>query len=473
MLPDPTTPALDQLDSVHFVGAGGIGMMALAQYLHHQGFQVSGSDMRPGVDLKRLEAAGIRVMVGHSPSNLGNAQLVVMTSAASDQNVEIMEARRRGLPVVKRAELLGQITDKGSTAAVAGTHGKTTTTALIGHLLRETGVDASVFGGGFIREGDGHLVGPAILGSNDLFVVEADEYDQSFLHLHPTTSVITSLDFDHPDCYPTLKAMEDAYAAFMGQTKRRLIVWGESERLMALTKTSDLPLETFGLHDRDLDWSATSIEIEEKGASFKVNHENRELGRFFTQLSGRHNVLNVLAALATASAFTGIDPVDLRPHVRTFKGVARRLEPKGSVGGISVVDDYAHHPAEIQAALSTLRDQSERVRVIFQPHTFSRTQALLAEFASALSLADEVLLLDVYGAREKPVFGVSSEDLASKMSDANIDVRHFRDPEGAVNHAASSARQGDVIVTMGAGDVTALAGQILLRLEASRTVAAG
>jgi len=450
---------------IHFVGIGGIGMLALAQYVASKGISVSGSDQQDSDNLRLLTAQGARIHVGHAPANIEDAELVVVTSAVSDSNPELVEAARRGIPVVKRARLLGQITAHSKSVAVAGTHGKSTTTALIGHLLRESGIDVTVFGGGMVRDGNGGVEGPFLLGTAPGSVVEADEYDRSFLDLSPTIAVITAVDFDHPDTYANLDDMMEAYVMFARGVSGSLIVSGEAERAVEVARESGVAFETYGMEAAGCSWMAYDCEPRHPGWKFELRSDGLGRGRFTTRLPGRHNVLNSLAALASASQYSGLRPESFRAALATFQGVIRRLEPRGTVNGITIVDDYAHHPAEVSAVLMALNGSARRVRVIFQPHTFTRTQALFAQFVEALSTADEVIVLDVYAAREDPIPGVNSSALAEAVRSRGQAATHFASHDEAVRFVVDTARDGDLIVTMGAGDVGKLPEAILERLS--------
>ena len=450
-------------DHVHFVGIGGIGMLALAQYLAAQGVTVSGSDLNDSEGLAGLRSRGVRVDIGHDPANVHGADLVVVTSAAANSNPEVVEAKALGIPVMKRAQLLGEITAGGRTVAVAGTHGKTTTTAMIGHLLREAGVPVTVLSGGFLRAVTGRLMGPAITGSDSMFVAEADEYDRSFLRLAPEIALITGIDYDHPDCYPTIDNLTGAFASFASGVSDRLIVYGPSARAVRIASESGVPFETYGIGD-GFDWSATDVEATGTSQSFSVAHQGSSVGRFELRLPGRHNVQNALAALAAACAFTGKPVDDFRPHLPSFTGVVRRLETRGTAAGITVIDDYAHHPAEVAASLEALKPLDRRLSVVFQPHTFTRTQALFDDFADVLSTADEVVLLDIYAAREEPIDGVNSSRLAEAIRLRGAPTTYFQNQDEAVRFVAESARADDVVVTMGAGDVGKLPERILSSL---------
>jgi UDP-N-acetylmuramate--alanine ligase len=456
------TEILDGVRRVHFIGIGGIGMLALAQYLQARGFEVSGSDTADSDLLRHLTQSGVDVDIGHRAENVENADLVVFTAAASRENVEVTEALRRGITIVKRAKLLGRICSSGSSVAIAGTHGKTTTTALTGHLVRAASVDATVFAGGLTRTGSGRFKGPALIGSNESFVVEADEYDRSFLQLHPDVAVVTNVEYDHPDCYETFESMVSAYADFLSQTAKRVIVEGTAFEVLRATAL-DVPVETYGTGPTDT-WSAGGIEYTPTGTSFTLRYRGYSLGIFATKLLGLHNVCNAVGAVAAACTFTGITAEDLRQPLQTFVGTGRRLEVKGWASGVTVIDDYSHHPTEVRVTLSTLRVLDGRIRVVFQPHTFTRTKAFMGEFAQELSHADEVILLDVYGARELPIPGVDSDVLANELTKLGAQVTVCRPDSEAVDYVSRTAHAGDIVITMGAGSVTALGPQILNEL---------
>lgn len=450
---------------IHFVGIGGIGMMALAQYLIAAGMQVSGSDTNDKETLQSLREIGIQVFTGHDPSHVDGADLVIVTSALSEGNTEVSEARRMGIPIAKRSQILGEVVNDAPTIAVAGTHGKTTTTGLIGCLLRTAGTDVTILGGGFVRRSDSTVEGPAVIGSAPSFVVEADEYDRGFHFLSPSIAVITNLEFDHPDCYSTVEDVQAAFLTFAGGVRDHLIVSGGSCRAVAVAAETGLQFETFGVGSA-CTWCAAGVDLKEFGSSFEVLLRGESAGRFETRLVGLHNIQNSLAALAAACAFTGLGPRDFASGLRDFHGMVRRLERRGLVGGVAVVDDYAHHPTEIRATLDALRAGNPgRLRAAFQPHTFSRTKALQDDFVDALSLADEVVLLDVYAAREQPIQGVESRKLVEALNAGGTKACYSHSQRAAAAYLAATAEEGDQTVTMGAGDIAKLPGLLLRCLE--------
>ena len=399
-----------------------------------------------------------------TPHGTVGADLVVRTSAAGPANPEVDAALARGIPVVRRSELLGHVTSAGKVVAVAGTHGKSTVTAWIAHVLGGAGVDVTLFGGAFVRTESGALKGPAWGSSGDLFVVEADEYDRSFLSLHPSTAVVTGVEFDHPDCYPDLADMMNAYEEFLTGVDGTVIVHAGSETALRVASASGRSVETYGSNEAD--WRAENIVLARGGASFEAYRGDDHIGQVTLRVPGRHNVDNALAALAAASVATGLEPRRFLEGLSAFGGLARRLELKGEVDGVSVIDDYAHHPAEILAAIRALEVNQGRLRILFQPHTYSRTKALRDEFVQALLEADEVILLDVYAAREDPIPGVSGRDLADRMTASGGQVRWLPSAQGAIRYIVESSQDGDVVVTMGAGDVTEIAPRLIRALEA-------
>ncbi len=458
---------LAKVSSVHLVGIGGIGMMALAQYFHGKGVRVSGSDAHASANVHRLGQLGIPVSLGHSRENGRQADLIVISSAVAASNPEVEAAIERGQRIVKRARVLGAIASTGPTIAISGTHGKTTTTALCAHLLQRTGTDVSLLGGGVALTTEA-TEGPGHAGSSPITVVEADEYDRTFLALHPTIAVLTSLDYDHPDCYPTIGDLEDAFAVFLSQSER-ILVAGESARATEVAaRTSWSACRTYGIGSR-WHWSATDMKSTATGTTFTVATQGQAFP-VHTRLSGAHNVRNSLAAIAAVSELTGQDPSAFREAFTSFLGVERRLQLWGQVGGVKVFDDYAHHPAEIDAALASLKDGKREVIVIFQPHTFSRTHSLLDDFARALSKADAVALLDVYGAREVGTGDAIVQELSNRIEHSGGRSELFPQRVDAVHFSVETARPGSVIVTMGAGDVGELAPKIVSRLQEVRVV---
>jgi UDP-N-acetylmuramate--alanine ligase len=434
---------------VHFVGIGGIGMSALARFLLAKGYEVSGSDRSPGEQGKAVTELGARVLTGHRADHIDGAELLVVSSAIGQDNPEVQAARAHRIPVVKRSELLGQIVNAGRGVAVAGTHGKTTTSALIGHILTEAGLDPTILIGGIAV----NLGSNARVGSGNLVVAEADEFDASFLHLRPHVGVITNVEADHLDFYGSLAAVRAAFQQFARAVTDTLIVRADDPSLRDLTRGTTAHVMTYGIELGE--WRASHIRDVHGTTRFEAGCGVRRQ-RFSTCLAGRHNVENALAAIAVAHSLE-IPSAMIAESLESFRGVARRFEVKGEVDGVLVMDDYAHHPTEIRASLRALRERFKRpIRLVFQPHTFSRTRALLGEFATAFRDADQTYLLDIYAARETNTYGVTSRELAEAAWKVKANVAYTATPEVTLERLLNEVRPGDLVITMGAGDVDRL-----------------
>lgn len=450
---------------VHLVGIGGIGLSAIARVLHGWGYLVSGSDRVASPLTAALAAEGITVHAGHSAENLGSAGLVVVSSAIHDDNPEVVEARRRGLPVVKREQFLPALTAGKEAVAVAGTHGKTTTSAMIAWILLQEGLDPTFIVGGVLQ----NLGTNARAGAGAHFVIEADEYDRAFLGLNPQVAVITALEHDHPDCYPSFALMRAAFRDFARQLAPGglLLVCGEDPAASELGQeisNQGFRVETYGLGP-DYDWWATGPEPGTQ-AALEVWHAGRHACTCALQIPGRHNVLNALGALA-ASAAAGVEIGAACGALARFRGTVRRFEVKGQAAGVTIIDDYAHHPTEIRATLAAarLKYPGRTLWAVFQPHTYSRTAALFDAFLTAFDQADHVLVTPIYAAREEETTGVSASDLVAAM--AHPDVRYVSTFAEAVATLLQEARSGDLVLTLGAGDGYRIGEQLLARLQES------
>jgi UDP-N-acetylmuramate--alanine ligase len=460
---------------IHLVGIGGIGLSAIARVLNGWGYRVSGSDRQATALTEALAAEGITVYAGHRPDQIAGADLVVVSSAVAGDNPEVLAAQQQGRPVVKRAQFLGELTAGKTTIAVAGTHGKTTTSAMIAWILLQAELDPSFIVGGVLQ----NLGSNARAGSGPFFVVEADEYDRTFLGLRPNVAVITTLEHDHPDCYPTFDDMRAAFVTFAGQVVAGglLVLCGEDARAMELgaaAGSESRRVETYGL-DAQWNWWAEGAKLGNH-ATFEIWHRNTRLGTCALQVPGRHNVLNALAALA-ASAEAGVDFDTAASALTRFRGTQRRFEVKGQAAGVTVVDDYAHHPTEIRATLAAARIKypDRPIWAVFQPHTYSRTAALLDDFAAALDKADHVLVTGIYAARERDTLGVSGADIVARMSAASAGASagaaapataaYVEALDDAVDILLERVRPGDVVITLGAGDGNLIGEGLLNRLK--------
>ncbi|MFN2290442.1 MAG: UDP-N-acetylmuramate--L-alanine ligase [Anaerolineae bacterium] len=449
---------------VHLIGIGGIGLSAIARVLHGWGYEVSGSDRERSPLTESLVGEGIRVFEGHRAEHVNSADVVVVSSAIPEDNPEMAEAQRRALPVVKREQFLRELTARKKTIAVAGTHGKTTTTAMISWIMMQAGLDPTFVVGGVLQ----NLGTNALAGAGPYFVIEADEYDRAFLGLQPEVTVLTAVEHDHPDCYPTFRQMREAFASFV----RSLVPGGllivcaddpEAELLASEVLDREHRIETYGLSP-DCDWWAEGFHLG-NSAAFEVHHKGKRLGGCALQVPGKHNVLNALAAFA-ACADIGVDFGTAAAALTRFRGTQRRFEIKGRHDGVTVVDDYAHHPTEIRATLEAARIKfpGRAVWAVFQPHTFSRTAALLDDFAQAFEDADHVLVTGIYGAREEDSHTISGQDIVTRMG--HPDVRYVDQLDSAVQVLLDHVQPGDVVITLGAGNGYLVGEELLVHLEA-------
>jgi UDP-N-acetylmuramate--alanine ligase len=452
-------------ERVHLVGVGGAHMSAISQILHAWGHRVSGSDQRSSALTEKLAAIGVRVSIGHDAAHVGDAQLVVITSAAHDDNPEIAEARRRGIPVIKRAEMVARLMDGRYSIAVAGTHGKTTTSGLIAHMLVEAKLSPTYLIGGEVRS----LGSNAAAGEGRYIVVEADEYDRAFLSYTPDVAVVLNIEPDHLDIYGTVEEMTGAFEQFMASAPPdgHIIACADSPRVrnaVAGGRIGARDVQTFGLRE-PASWKASEIAADARGQTFTVESGGKSFGVFTIGLPGEHNVSNALAGIAAGSTI-GIETHVMQAAVASYRGAARRFELVGECDGITVMDDYAHHPTEVRAgtiAAARQRFGSRRLVVLFQPHTFTRTQYLLDEWKTCFAGADALYITHTYAARETPEQGLSGADLAAALtSPAAVYVDSFDD---AAEQIASDLREGDVFFTVGAGDVDRVGPMVLERLR--------
>ncbi len=443
-------------------------MSAIARVLRGMGYQVTGSDQQRTALTAELTAQGIVVWHGHEAEHVLGADLVIVSSAVPQDNTEILAAKRAGVRVVKRAEVLGQLMAGKYGIAVAGTHGKTTTSALISFLLTELGLDPTFIVGGVL----GDLGTNAQLGHGAHFVIEADEYDYTFLGLRPDLAVVTVIEMDHPDCFADIEEITDAFARFLRLLPEHGVAVGCADErrvvgvLDRVRRDRSITIVTYGLQ-RGGGWRALDVRPNDWGGSdFVAMREGRQVGTCRLRLPGLHNVSNALAVLAVAEQLD-LDMELALEALSRFHGVHRRFELKGEAGGIVVVDDYAHHPTEIRATLAAARQRypDKPLWVFFQPHTFSRTKALLDEFAVSFADADHVLISGIYAAREKDTLGITAADLVQRME--HPDVRLVAGLEEASDYLRSRLRTGDVLLTLGAGNGYAVGEAVLRALSNS------
>jgi UDP-N-acetylmuramate--alanine ligase len=452
-----------EMKRVHCIGIGGIGISAIARVLLERGCQVSGSDLFLSPVAEALAASGAMLSVGHDAANVGDVDAVLVSSAVPESNVELVEARRQGIPVFKRAAFLGQLMSGMVGIAIAGTAGKTTTTSMLVWILIEAGRDPTYIVGGVI---DG-LGTNAHAGRGTCLVIEADEYDHMFLGLQPDVAVVTHLEHDHPDCYPTFATMEQAFEQFLAQVSPDGLIVGCGDHLAVsalLSKEHQARVSTYGL-DSGNNWHTTEVWPNASGGhSFEVCHEGENWGCVRLLVPGLHNVQNALAAIVVADEI-GVDRETICRALATFEGVGRRFEVLGQAAGITVVDDYGHHPTKIRAALDAARVRygSRPLWAVFQPHTYSRTRALWDDFVASFGQADHVIVLEVYAARETETLGVRSADLVAEM--VHPDARYIDGFTAAVAHIVSHAEHDAVIITLSAGDANEVGIRVLEELR--------
>ena len=453
-----------RLRRIHFVGAGGVGMSGIAEILlQATPLEISGCDLVPSDTSARLERLGAKIAVGHDPSHVENADLVVISSAVAESNAEVAAARARGIPVIRRAEMLGEIMRLKQGVAVAGTHGKTTTTALPGLVLTEAGFDPTIVVGGQV-----HILGTnARLGRGDYLVAEADEYDRSFLELTPVVAVITNIEADHLDTYRDLSEIRDAFAAFANSVPffGAVVACADDPGVREILPRIKRRVVTYG-ESPDARLVARDVRLEGSCTAFDVwDAEQGRLGAVRLRLPGRHNVWNALAAVAAGRELL-IPFETIARALAAFTGVVRRFEVKGERSGVLVLDDYAHHPTEIRATLSAARQvyPDRRLVALFQPHLYSRTRDFTEDFGRALSAADVNIVMDVYPSREAPIPGVTGEivaDAARRAGHAAVIYTHEK--KRVVDTLEQTLTSGDLLVTLGAGDVVKFGEEYLRR----------
>lgn len=453
---------LRQVERFHFIGIGGIGMCGLAEILKLQGYAITGSDLVEGKTVERLRNLGISVSVGHRASQIGQAQAVVTSSAIPHDNPEIQAALRKGLFITPRAELLAELIADQKGVAVAGTHGKTTTASLIWHILRSSGLDPSAVIGGRLLLSDGKRTG-AHLGRDPVIIIEADESDGSFLQFAPDVSVITNVEAEHIDFYGDEAALRKAFVQFANQLPKDgiCVLCLDDPAARTMAKSIRKHIITYGLSGR-ADVTCRHITAERGLTRFQVHYQGEFLSDIEVPLLGNHNVLNTLAALSVSIGFR-IPPEVAKEALRDFPGVERRFETKGTSSGITIVDDYAHHPTEICATLNAARQMhSGRLVAIFQPHRFTRMRDYLNEFAQSLKKADVLLVSDVYPAGEAKIPGIDSEALCQAVrKTGHKEVFNVGCIDTALGVVMKSVRKGDLVITIGAGSVTDLGPQLL------------
>lgn len=452
----------------HLIGIGGIGMSWIAHILHDRGEVVTGSDRQENDVVRRLRSAGIRVSIGHDAENVREADVVVYTAAVTADNPEMVEARRRGIALLERPAMLDRLMEPyRHRVAVSGTHGKTTTTSMISSILEAAGLDATALIGADVRS----LGGNVRLGRSSIVVTEACEAFESFLHLHPSMAVITNIDADHLDYYGTIERIEESFRRFLSQVDPdgSVVACWDDPRVRRVVEDCGRNLITFGVQGSP-DFLAAELDVSSPEPCYTLIRRGEALGRISLGVPGKQNVVDSLAAVAVAFEL-GAGFEAAQRALREFRGAGRRFEVLFDRGDVMVVDDYAHHPAEIAATLSGARSAygGRRITAVFQPHLFSRTKAFLAEFSEALSAADEVIVTSIYAAREQPMDGVSGEGIVNMMKGNGFAaVRYAPEKSTVAGELAARVGPGDLVLVFGAGDIRAV-GEELAAILSGRT----
>jgi UDP-N-acetylmuramate--alanine ligase len=457
-----------KIQRIHFVGIGGIGMSGIAEVLLNLGYKISGSDLKSSVITQRLATLGATIFEGHQPQNVAGAEVVVASSAVPPDNLEIAEARALHIPVIKRAEMLAELMRLKYGIAIAGMHGKTTTTSMVAAVLAAGGLDPTVVVGGRVDA----MGSNARLGKSQYLVAEADESDRSFLKLSPILAVVTNIDREHMDCYRSMKDVKRAFLDFMDRLPfyGMVVACNDDPLLRRLFPQIQRRLVTYGTRrgsDFQVKLGKSNPKPEKSCVShFHVTYRGETLGTFELHVPGVHNILNATAAIAVG---VGLDvPVEqIHSALAGFAGVDRRFQLRGTAAGVSVIDDYGHHPTEIRATLAAARECGYRkVHVVFQPHRYTRTQSLMDEFATAFEDADSLFVLDIYPAGEQPIPEITGAALARRIAEnRTLPVKYVSSFENAATTVIADAQEGDMILTLGAGSVSQLGPMIIERLQ--------
>lgn len=446
---------------IYFIGIGGISMSGLAEIVKKENFCISGSDMKESSLTTHLESLGIKVYIGQRASNIAeDVDAVVYTAAIHKDNPEYVEALRRNLPMLTRAEFLGQLMKNYKTPiAVSGTHGKTTTTSMLSHILLQAETDPTLSIGGILKAIDGNIR----VGNSEYFLTEACEYTNSFLSFYPKIGIILNIDADHLDFFKDLDDIRLSFKKFAALLPEdgTLILSGDIENISYFTKDLSCTVITFG-SDSTFDYSAKDITFDDLGhPSYTLLHKGKEISTISLSVTGLHNVYNSLSTIACADVL-GIDLDTVKKGLLSFSGTERRFEYKGTLGGVTVIDDYAHHPTEIAATLNAAKNYPHKhLWCVFQPHTYTRTKALMDEFASTLAQAEHIILAEIYPARETDNLGISSETLAKKIEELGKKCYCFSSFDEIEDFLLENCSTGDLLITMGAGDVVNIGNHLL------------
>jgi len=438
--------------NIFFVGIGGIGMSGIAELLLNLGFNIFGSDLLENENIKRLKKLGIKIFIGHNTNNLINCDVLVYSSAVPLGNPEIIQAKLMGIPIIKRAEMLGELINvKELSIAVGGTHGKTTTSSMIGTMLSYAKKDPTLVVGGLVQ----NLNSNSKLGSGDIIVVEADEFDRSFLALKPTIAIVNNIELEHTDCYNSIDDLEDAFLQFCQSVPfyGSVIINIDYISTQKIIHKIERPMTTYG-RSRDAAYRAKNLRFNEITSTYSVFRAKENLGEIQLHVPGEHNVMNSLGAVALGIEL-GLSFELIKQGLKSYRGVRRRFDIKGVVNDVMVVDDYAHHPSEVSATINAAKKGwDRRLIVVFQPHLFTRTKEFYKEFSDSLKNADTIIITDIYPAREKPIPGVTSQLIFDQISkQRKINLHYERKIENIIEILDDIVKPNDMILTLGAGSI--------------------
>ena len=441
-----------KIKHIHFVGIGGIGMSGIAELLLNLGFDISGSDISNNENVKRLKRIGVMVFRGHKPENMRNCDVLVYSSAVSINNSEIIKAKQMRIPVIKRAEMLGELINlKDTSIAVSGTHGKTTTSSMIGSMLTHAKKEPTLVVGGLVQ----NLNSNSKLGAGEVIVVEADEFDRSFLSLKPTIALVNNIELEHTDCYENLNDLENSFLQFCQSVPfyGSVLVNIDSLSVRNILHRIERPVTTYGL-SRDAAFRAKELEFKENKSTYSLFRAEENLGKIHLNVPGEHNVMNSLGAVALGFEL-GLSFNSIKNGLLNYKGVRRRFDIKGTHNNIMVIDDYAHHPTEVLATIEAAKKGwNKKLIVVFQPHLFSRTKEFHKEFARSLEKADFIILTSIYPAREKSIPGVTSKLISDNIDKSKKETLFNVDKvDQAITILNEIAKPGSMILTLGAGDI--------------------
>ena len=457
----PNIERLKKYNKIHMVGIGGVSMSGIAEILVNWGFTVTGSNNVENENTEKLENAGIKVIIGHYPENVIGSDVVVHTAAVKEDNVELQKAKELEIPTIERADFLGEITRCYlDTITIAGTHGKSTTTSMVSLCFLEANQDPSIQVGADLSQINGNYK----VGNSEHFIIESCEYVESFLKFSPKSEIILNIDNDHLDYFKTLENIKNAFIKYVKLLPNDgiLVVNGDDRNCLDLPQYTHARALTYGITNKNVDFFAVNISFDSDGfPEFDVYSHDKFYERIKLHVPGMHNVLNALGCIALCNEY-GLNSIDIKNGLAKFTGVGRRFEFKGKVNNASVYDDYGHHPTEIVATAKALMNKKYNESwVVFQPHTYSRTKLLMDDFAKALLNFDNIIVLDIYAARENNTYNVSSEDLANKIKLLGKNALYIKDFDECVSYLKSHVKENDIVLTQGAGTVTEISRKLV------------